>query len=788
MAKLKNYPLIDLWPYKIKNRELFYDRNHPDKLHPDSKEYKEYWKPRIKKCVIGDWINDNGTWVYMYPVLYWYINIVKISDKASRNYIRRTTGGSIIYPRLRDNEWIIFTYDFVTDGFSGFKKDKEITCNQIVGMIQRGEEVDSILMNELTDDCYKENGELKKFIEPWDYLRTYYTIENPAKEPLGDPIYDNLLSNGLVLTSRSLGKSLISFPGKALHAFTFNGVKTWQEYKYIEENAYNFFIGSPKDDKVEKAITMIKTARRLLPGTYTYTENGRKKKLYSPFYVRTKGSWTSGESIERSYKEKGGAASDDEGSGSVMEFKSMIKHDIATGDRYYIVFVEEIGLLKFARSFYSSVRDSMRVGVKSGKMWGVGTGGDIEAVQDVKFMWQNIDNFEIFGIPNYWNPNSKITKIPLFLPVQYQDERYKDENGNTKLEEAHKAALIEEAKYYEGGIEEYKKHLMNNPFIPDHIFYTNTISPLPSEEASQRVAFLESGIWKEKAKIGWVIEDRLSPNGVKFIEDADKYKPILDYLNVDPKKMAADEQKGAVIMYEAPQYPIEKGLYTLIVDTVFKPMEGVSFNCAWIYKGVDAKGGMQDNIVMEWTGRIVDETLDKTFELFLNMAKLYGAKIYPEVNLDEFMRWITFTKKMGYLLIEEAYLVEKEIFVNYNRRKRVGFEMRGRKDKMPATCDRWQKEWLLEEVIPADIENNQNAVKRINTIYSIRYLNEVASYNEEGNFDNISVARGLMLLRKQNEMKDGIRSKTEEDDDENDIDNNIKNYEIKNNNYSFLDG
>lgn len=788
MARRRDFPLVDIFPYKIKNVNNFYFRDHPINLNPDLPAYKEYWKPQIKDCIVGKWINDNGTWVFMFPALYWYVNIVKIVNEGVKTKTQKGT----IPPKLRDNEWIYFTYDFITDGFSGFKGDKEVTCNFIVGKIQAGEEVDRILLSELDEDCYKENGELKRYIDPWEYLTRYYLLENPAKEPLGEPLYNNLVSNGLVITSRGLGKSLMAFPGKAYHLFTFNGVRTWQEYRHIEDYSCNIFTGSPDERKMSQALKMIKKTRQLLPGSYSYVDDkGKRITRPGPFYTTAKGSWTVGKEVSKLWKGSGGSANDDEGSGTAMAFKSMISSDAATAGRYKYVLVEEIGLLKFAREFYGLVEDSMVVGVKTGKMWGIGTGGDIEAIQDTKYIFHNISQFEAFGIPNYWNPNSKTTKIPLFIPIQYKDDRYKDANGNTILEEAHEAALRLEEKKYKGGTSEYKVFLMNNPFIPDHVFYTSTHSVLPSEEAAERVAYLETGIWKEKARIGWIKDDKMSPNGVKFVEDPENYRPILDYINVDPKKMQNDEQRGAIIQYEPPQYPIEKNLYKVVIDQVFLAAGGTSFNCAWVYKGIDGKGGMQDNIVMEWTGRINDETLDKTFELFLKMALLYGAKIFPEANLDEFIKWLTFTKKLGFLLQEEAYLVEQQIFSNYKRRRGVGWKMRGRKDKLPLTCDRWQKEWLLREVIPADLKNGTPAVRLIDTIYSIRYLNEVASYNDDGNFDNISVGRGLMLWLRQEELKQGHKDEEEGEYEEIYEDSDIRkssSYEVMFKNSSFLDG
>ena len=126
-----------LFPYQIKNRDLFYEHvKHPDNLNPSSLAYKKYWSRQWKRIVEGYWVNDEGTWVYMFPKLYFYINISKIIDTDKKNKSRKK-----IYPRLRDIEWIIFTYLFCCQGFSGFEKDNEYTCNKYVGLLESGEEL-----------------------------------------------------------------------------------------------------------------------------------------------------------------------------------------------------------------------------------------------------------------------------------------------------------------------------------------------------------------------------------------------------------------------------------------------------------------------------------------------------------------------------------------------------------------------------------------------------------------------------------------------------------------------
>ena len=125
---------VDMLPYKIQNRKSFYERNHPETLNPFSQTYDRYWDKVTRNIVEGKWIYDvaedsddgEGTWVYMMPKLYFYTNIIKIVDEERKR----------IYPRLRDNEWIMATYYFIMDGFSGFEDDYNYTCCDYIRKIE----------------------------------------------------------------------------------------------------------------------------------------------------------------------------------------------------------------------------------------------------------------------------------------------------------------------------------------------------------------------------------------------------------------------------------------------------------------------------------------------------------------------------------------------------------------------------------------------------------------------------------------------------------------------------
>lgn len=726
---------MDLFPYKIKNREAFYHRDHPVGIPQDLPEWKKYWKKQWEYVIEGRWVNDNGTWVYMMPKLHFYVNIPKIADTSEKSKSAR----ALINPRLRDNEWIIFTYIFCCQGFSGFELDENYTCHELIGKYESGAELDEFDLMSLPKEVYKSDGTYKKYVDAWTYLTRHYLIDNPAEKPLGRPNYNNPIRNGLIFSCRATGKSLDVFVGDFLHEFITGGVRYKEHAKDMLDSPLLFFAGSSAEKQMNKTLRMVKLAYDNLPGSYSeYNSKGEEVFYPSPFSRQLKGSWSLGNSLIHRYKRRDGR---DVGSNSMIELNSIHSHDVATGDRYALILVEELGLLKIMRQFYDSCKNSMEVnGEKTGRMMGLGTGGDIERVVESKDMYTNPDGYEIFSIPNYWE--NIHSKIGLFLPVEYQNEKYKDENGNTNLELArHRMFDYAEKKRKGGSANSYKTYILNNPFIPSQIFQTSKWSIFPSDEAINRLTEIEThGLWKKKAAVGWLHYSSEAKYGVKFELDLEnKLTPINRYLGFDIEK---DDNKGACVMYEPPPQIIPEGLYKLIYDPVAKDGSGSSLNSILVYKGLSTEGGMANNIVFEWIGRL--NSLIDTWELVYKVSRYFNAKIFPETNTPGFVNWMRYTKRAGYLLQSSASFIEKEVFKNYKHDKsKVGFSLRGNVGQMTFLLDNLLHDWLLEEA-EHDPETGHVTKLTIDTIYSTRLLEEIAYYNED-NFDHISSMRGLML-------------------------------------------
>jgi hypothetical protein len=723
---------VDLFPYKIKNRSLFYDRNHPKNLHPESPMYSQYWLAQMKNYVEGKWINDEGTWVYMMPKLYFYINYVIIMDEK-RNKIQ---------PRLRDNEWILATYAMLVDGFSGFEHDREYTCHDLVRRVEEKEELDDVQLSMIPESCLKEDGTYKKFIYGWEYLTEHYLVKHKPSEPLGQPLYENNPKNGVVITCRSIGKSFFWFTADFLHEFLFDGSKTMQELAETNKRLL-FGAGSTASPQLTRSIKNIQDFYYNMPGSYQFKAgpDGKRPKPYmGPMFKRVQGTWEVGGMLEHINKGQGGVV---EHVGNTMQFVALTadKHTIGAGDRFRRIYVEEFGFLKNALSVHASNKDSVQVGksTKVGSCVYLGTSGNMETIRQPKKIFDEPDAYDMASIPNVWKPGAK-KRVGLFIPVTYQDERYKDENGNTRLELSLAACLRkrEEEKRKDAG--SYDKEVMYNPLAPDEMLRNSENGLLPkSDAANQLTNILDFGTFERRAMIGTLKYDRNENYGVRFLKDMTReLRPITEW-TFDSDKV---DKKGAFVMYEEPHAYIPEGLYYVVYDPTRHGGEGESLHSVIVYKHY-ASGSMassEGTIVAEWIGRM--DRLEDNYDMVIRIAKYFHATIFPETNVPGFVHWCN-TNNHRDMLEGAANYLEKEINPNgKGDRYGVGFNMDNRKKPWALTK---LANWLLE-VREIDQTTGIPLSKNINRIISPRILDEIINYNTDDNFDHISSLLGLMLL------------------------------------------
>lgn len=731
----KKFEIVDLFPYKIKNREKFYDRDHPV-LDPASYAYDAHWDKHEKRVIEGYWVDDDGTWVYMMPKLYYYVNITSI---------RNAKDGSMIKPWLRDIEWIVFTYLLCTEGFSGFEGDKEYTCHALVDKLEKGKSIDKYTLASLGDSVLKEDGTYKKYIDPWKYLREHYLIDNPCSQPLGKALYENDMYNGIIFSGRGVGKSMSVFVGDFTHEFLFGAVRDMKDFHKVH-NTMKFFLGCGDSGQLQKSWSNVRSFYYNMPGKFRFTNSKGEEEIdFGPWFKNVQGSWTvkTGSTIQHIVKGKDGSSIVIDGSTADARPITKENLNVSAGDRYRKIYVEEIGFLSEIEEFYTNNKDSMKVsGEKIGSFIGLGTGGDIKAISKPKKMFENPKGYDIYPIPDYWRKSKK--DCGLFIPAPYKYEQFRDNNGNIDLELAYAKLQDERNQLKETSTSmAYDKEVMFNPFEPQEMLIPESNGILPLQEVRNQVETIETyDLFKDRAMVGTLMYDPLSTYGVKFEKDLlGVLKPILEW----GKDSELKDTTGAFIMYEQPPERIRDRLYYVVYDPAAKEGEGSSMHSVLVYKHSFSgqEGSIQDNIVAEWIGRL--PRLDSNYDMVIRIARFFNARIFPETNVAGFVKYCS--QKGYYSMLEsDAYLLRQEIHGTKALKRgyyQVGFQMNSQREKF--YCLNRLGDWLMQAK-RKDPVTGVPISRTIDQFFSLRALDEMQNYKDDGNYDHISSLLGLMLL------------------------------------------
>lgn len=768
-TEIEDITVVDLFPYKIKDRNLFYHRDHPKDVHPDSMTYEKHWLGEfLQSCIEGKWIQDkNGTWVFMMPKLFFYINYVVILNKKRKK----------IQPDLCDLEWIYFTYFLCLDGFSGFEGDKDYTCNELVDRYNKSKDtsltekeremhaLNEIEFANIPKNCYKEDGTFKEYINAWDYLTRFYLIDNP-RGPLGRPIYDNPRRNGFILGARGIRKSFSVYMGDFMHEWTFSGVRYMEDIGDTS-NPLLFAMGCGSSQQLERTLKNVRGFYDSQPGKFRFEGERGEDPFYDmgPYYKNYQGRLGVGKEFQHIVKETSGTV---DTFGSTVQ-ASVITPDrtkIAAGDRFRRIYIEEVGFLEEVEEVYIANSDSINVEGESVGSWiATGTGGDIKKIMGSKKMFEKPHSYDIFGVPYYWKNPDKY--IGLFIPAQYSKRQFDDGNGFIYLDLATKEIIKQRDKWYRDldSVAAGNK-IMFNPVIPDEMLIPNELSIFPKKEAQQRLSDIESyDIDKKVGNIGELVEDHSYPHGIRFDKDMRRKLSPIDRYDVD---FSSINREGAFLMYEPPPSgEVPKFMYWVVYDPAAKSGEGTSLHSVIVYKHFLSSDGnnMRDAIVAEWIGRYT--TLEDNYEMVIKIARFYNAKVFPEINIAGFLHWCK-AKGRAYtsMLQRDSYDLQKEITPTAKRSHyRAGFQMN---DRMKWWATQRFSEWLME-VKTVDPESGFVLTRNIDYIYSKRLLEEIIYYKEcngpECNFDHISSCRGLMILLTQLETYKPDNLDIEDEDD-----------------------
>lgn len=415
----------------------------------------------------------------------------------------------------------------------------------------------------------------------------------------------------------------------------------------------------------------------------------------------------------------------------------------AIGDSTYTMCFEEAGRFKGLLDAYTIAEPTFRDGdIMTGVPMIWGTGGDIEAGgKDLEEMFYNPSAYGLKAYSNIYDENAVgdcgwFIDDMWYMPGENKERTHVlvDEHGNSYRDLAEKVLDDKRAVRAAGSRTAYRKFITQQPKNPREAFLRVDSSPFDTMRAQSRLTQI---LTDQKTYINSIYT-------AKFSIDADgvvKYEfdpisipirefPIKDWNNIE----------GCPEIYEHPAKNSNGEI------APFRYIAGIDSYDA-DKSTTDSVGSMivldrlTDRIVCHYKGRPL---ANKFYETCRRILKYYNATAnYERSNKGIYGHFFNM-RSLQMLCDEPDILKEKGI----SKANTIGNNSKG---TAPSTqVNAWGRELsALWTETPAYGEDKDSEIVNMDKIRSLGILREILSYNDDGNFDDIS-ALGMLMIYREN--------------------------------------
>lgn len=415
--------------------------------------------------------------------------------------------------------------------------------------------------------------------------------------------------------------------------------------------------------------------------------------------------------------------------------------DKTRGKRVALMLFDEFGKAPNYTRWYSVSRPNVQEGAVSfGQSISVGTGGtegaNFEGALDV--ISSPKSNF-VYGIPNYYDRGSAGTTTTVFFTpsfLNYKPFYNKDGVSDVIAAMLHELNIRHKIKYNSPDTLKLTQQRAEYAFTLQDAIMRRDGTLFPVADLNDRVNYLDT----HPGILQGMYTGRLGlENGeVSFIPD-DNLKPVISYPHKDNKI------KGCVYISEMPvkdsrgQVPSDRyisGCDPVAVDQA----ESLSLFACHVLDMYT------DRVVACYVGR--ENFVDDSFEIARRLLLFYNARCNYENNKNGLFKYMSQHGCLYLLTDNLEYLQNRD-----NPYIRVGNARKGTPSSAPTREYglRCLREYLIKPVVTVETDEDGNdhetSIKTLETIPFRSLLQELASWNPEGNFDEVDSMLMLMLLR-----------------------------------------
>lgn len=376
-------------------------------------------------------------------------------------------------------------------------------------------------------------------------------------------------------------------------------------------------------------------------------------------------------------------------------------------------------------------------GIAFGLMIGFGTGGTEEAdYEGLKELFLYPDGYNALPFKNIWDDGGG--KCGFFVPdyvnmygTNKDGVPLMDSDGNTDYHTATRHGLAHRDVVLKGANDRnaIDRFIAEHPFTPTEACLQIAGNIFPKEELIRHLAYIKNS--EALSNYKQVGDLEFGPNGTLTWSIAQRPRDIIKY-----RLRSEDDKKGQIVIWEHPVDNPPHGLYIAACDPYDHDQAATSdsLGSVFVYKRFQNFESYYDILVAEYTGR--PNTVNEFYENVRRLVMYYNAKLLYENEKPGLFAYFT-NKHCEHLLADQPDII-RDIIKDSSVQRKKGIHMSvGIKDWAELKV----RDWLQEEYEPGK--------KNLTKILSEPLIEELISYNREGNFDRVIAFMLLMVLKEE---------------------------------------
>lgn len=430
-------------------------------------------------------------------------------------------------------------------------------------------------------------------------------------------------------------------------------------------------------------------------------------------------------------------------------------------DGMKIVYEESGSFKNLSAALDISVPSVTDGGIMTGQITVFGTGGEEgESIEGLASLattpW--IKNFMEFN--NIWEEGLEETLVGYHVPCYMIFQEFMDKDGNIDVESAiDYDESIREIKRRSPDPKDIDRRIAEFPRTIDEALSRAKINIFPIEGIKKHIRELNNNKDVLSSIRYGVLSENTNTGKVDFIIDP-TVSPINHYPHSNNDNLA-----GAVAIFdppvEGPDGKVDGNQYQVVVDPYYKEVaeSKESLWAAYVFKKLNNRNKNSRFLCASYVGR--PASISTCHENTVLLSKLYGfAKIQSEIagGGEDLFRYLRKKRLVHLANFQPLITSNKEVVSERNRSYFMNVTGESKKVGLSGLAD-----WINQ---PIGLSEEGTPVRRYQTIDDIGMLQEMAAFNDTGNFDRISALLIYYFM-----MEDEAAQASEEREDTGVVDN-----------------